>query len=62
MFLIFMAYKTKIDTYDAVSSGTAGIAQRISSYKATSELEEVETMGLVALAKNDVMACAQNQF
>jgi len=57
-----MGYKNKTDVYDVVNPGTAGVAQRISGYKATNELEEAEIKGLVALTRNDVMACIQNQY
>tara|TARA_Y100000034_G_scaffold31356_1_gene38362 strand:- start:828 stop:1004 length:177 start_codon:yes stop_codon:yes gene_type:complete len=58
-----MEYKTKDTSYDIISPGTAGVAQRIASkYEASKGKESEETSKLFTLMQNDIMACSQNQY
>jgi len=58
-----MKYKLKSTGYEAISPGTVGVSQRISSsYKIDATSFDGETSGLVFLAENDVMTCGQNQY
>jgi|TARA_Y100000310_G_C20653670_1_gene800835 hypothetical protein len=58
-----MGYKTKDASYDIITPGTAGVAQRIDSkYEVPKDKESEETSGLFALTRNDIMKCSQNQY
>ena len=58
-----MVDKTKSPGYDAISPGTIGVSQRTYvSYFGGENASEGKDSGLVFLAKNDVMACGQNQY
>jgi len=58
-----MEYKFKEAKYEAISPGTIGVAQKISSEDRAGEaLADVETSKLVFLAKNDLITCGQNQY
>ena len=57
-----MEYKTELREYKVITPGIAGLAQRISSYRAGANEEEKETSKLFALMRNEIMPCGQNQY
>lgn len=53
-----MEYKSKRTSYEAISPGTIGVSQKISSsYRDISDGSK-----LVYLTKNEIMSCNQNQY
>ena len=54
-----MEYKINDTSYEGISPGTIGVAQKISS---DYEFSEIPRSGLCFLERNYVQPCSQNQY